>query len=71
MFQLDEQNDVEQLLQIIDQALVLLRDSPMNPDPAWYLSLIYVAKLRPQIFARDPIWKVRVSKKQIQKSISI
>lgn len=57
ILQLDDQNDVEQLVQVIVHTLTLLRDNPMNPEPACYLSLIYVAKLRPHVFAREMIWK--------------
>jgi hypothetical protein len=56
---LDDQNDTAQLWAVIENTLILLRDNPINPDPASYLSLIYVAKLRPHIFAKENIWQAR------------
>ena len=54
----DEEGDYRQIRQIVEVSMRKLQNTPLNPDPNIYLSLIYSAKVKPKIFANSIVWDV-------------
>lgn len=54
----NEEGDYRQIRQIVESSMRRLQNTPLNPDPNLYLSLIYTAKVKPNIFASNYVWDV-------------
>ncbi len=59
----DEEGDYRQIRQIVESSMRRLQNTPLNPDPNLYLSLIYSAKVKPKIFANSSVWDVSPQEK--------